>query len=599
VSTLQDEVDTSLPSKKSVKPQFITTLVFVQLAIYGVIAWLAPLFGFYAAERERPLLLVVSLLLVNFILHLWSLAILLKSPDSRNLGWRIALVAFAMRLILIGSTPIQEVDIYRYIWDGIVATQGISPFRYPPLAIADKDKSTCAPELQRLRSLVAQDAGIRETLHRVHFSELPTVYPTTSQFVFAGAAMVTPADTSVTTRLLIMKSWIVAFDLGALGLIWLLLRRFGKHSAWLIAWGWSPLVLKEFANSGHLDSIAVFFTLAATYVLAIQPTRRSLWASGLLMGLAVASKLYPVILLLLWIVAYSKRTGWPKGIQLATIANLTSFALLLPMAWDRLPRLTASPSGRVDEVIMLERGALPTRLNEGHEDKTDAADQGSLHGLSTFLTRWEMNDLLFMIVEENIRPADHVPNQPSLWFVVVPATVRQAITGQLAIWSGQPEDRIPFLTTRAFTAVIFGIILVWLACQVWREPEQLPQWMFLALAWFWFLSPTQNPWYWCWALAFVPFANSRVWLGVSGLSLIYYLRFWFLYQFPDVGAAEVGILGTAYRGTSFFDFVVVWLEFGPFLLLLALTRSLNRVGPRLAWYNRGPLGTRLNEGSDQ
>ena len=69
----------------------------VQLAIYGVIAWLSLLFDFYAAERERPLLLVVSLLLTNFALHLWSLAIFLKSPDSRNLGWRIVLIALALK----------------------------------------------------------------------------------------------------------------------------------------------------------------------------------------------------------------------------------------------------------------------------------------------------------------------------------------------------------------------------------------------------------------------------------------------------------------------------------------------------------------------
>lgn len=123
--------------------------------------------------------------------------------------------------------------------------------------------------------------------------------------------------------------------------------------------------------------------------------------------------------------------------------------------------------------------------------------------------------------------------------------------------------------------MIFGITLCWLAWQTWREPEQLPQWMFLALAWFWFLAPTQNPWYGCWALAFLPFANSKVWLAVSGLSLIYYLRFWFLYHFPDVGAADVGILGTAYRGTSFFDFVVVWLEFAPFLIVLIVGATLD------------------------
>jgi len=68
------------------------------------------------------------------------------------------------------------------------------------------------------------------------------------------------------------------------------------------------------------------------------------------------------------------------------------------------------------------------------------------------------------------------------------------------------------------------------------------------------------------ALAFVPFANSRLWLAVSGLVLIYYLRFWFLYH-----AADVAIFGTDYRGTSLFDFVIVWLEFAPFLLILGIS----------------------------
>jgi len=46
-----------------------------------------------------------------------------------------------------------------------------------------------------------------------------------------------------------------------------------------------------------------------------------------------------------------------------------------------------------------------------------------------------------------------------------------------------------------------------------------------------------------------------------------HFRFWFVYH-----AADVSIFGTDYRGTGFFDFVVVWLEFGPFLLILAVKK---------------------------
>ena len=86
---------------------------------------------------------------------------------------------------------------------------------------------------------------------------------------------------------------------------------------------------------------------------------------------------------------------------------------------------------------------------------------------------------------------------------------------------------------------------------------------FLTLAWFWLLCPTQNPWYWTWALPLLPFARSRVWMAVSGFVLLYYLRFWLTYDWADTS-----VLGTGYMGSAFFDFVVTWLEFAPWFAWL-------------------------------
>jgi hypothetical protein len=88
---------------------------------------------------------------------------------------------------------------------------------------------------------------------------------------------------------------------------------------------------------------------------------------------------------------------------------------------------------------------------------------------------------------------------------------------------------------------------------------------FLTLAWFWLLLPTQNPWYWLWAMPLLPFMRNRAWLVVSGLVLIYYLRFWFDYHHSDQL-----LLGTPYAGTAFFDFVVTWIEYAPWLLWLGV-----------------------------
>lgn len=67
----------------------------------------------------------------------------------------------------------------------------------------------------------------------------------------------------------------------------------------------------------------------------------------------------------------------------------------------------------------------------------------------------------------------------------------------------------------------------------------------------------------------LPFARGRAWLAVSGLLLLYYLRFWFIYHWADTS-----VLGTGYMGSVFFDFVVTWVEFAPWFAWLAADFSL-------------------------
>ena len=92
--------------------------------------------------------------------------------------------------------------------------------------------------------------------------------------------------------------------------------------------------------------------------------------------------------------------------------------------------------------------------------------------------------------------------------------------------------------------------------------QRLLEAVFLTLAWFWLLLPTQNPWYLTWCLPFLPFARGRAWFALSGLAFVYYLRFWMTARFSSP------VLGTPYPGAQFFDFVVTWLEYAPWVLWL-------------------------------
>lgn len=47
-------------------------------------------------------------------------------------------------------------------------------------------------------------------------------------------------------------------------------------------------------------------------------------------------------------------------------------------------------------------------------ERPTPAGQGSSErdGLTTFLTQWEINDLIFMVVEENLRPEQTTQKEP-------------------------------------------------------------------------------------------------------------------------------------------------------------------------------------------
>lgn len=125
---------------------------------------------------------------------------------------------------------------------------------------------------------------------------------------------------------------------------------------------------------------------------------------------------------------------------------------------------------------------------------------------------------------------------------------------------------------RCLRLVIIGWIAGNVGCDHGRVEEQiatLAEGVFLTLAWFWLLAPTQNPWYWTWALPFLVFTRNRAWLWVSGIVFAYYLRFWLTDHY-----FTTAVLGSRYAGPAFFDFVVTWIEFFPwFVFLLSESRS--------------------------
>jgi hypothetical protein len=549
----------------------LITLAVLLVGIYAALAAISFQFGPDSKPVERPVLLAVGLLGIAFLGYALSIRIAVRWRPGKRLLPIVLVASLLMRVVSLFSWPILEIDIYRYIWDGATALQQVSPYRYSPEQVLESRADTSVPEdMRRLVALRDGNPALGTILSRVHYGELPTIYPPVSQAVFAVAVALTPSGADVFTYLTVMKSVLVLFDMATVIVVFGLLKISKSHIGWAIAYGWCPLVIKEVANTGHLDSIAVFLTTLALY-LAVRPLesgakRRSARVqtvlSSVVLALAVAAKLYPVVLVPMLVWTWSRAQGW----RWATFSSAVFASISTAILWPMIPLQKA-----VEPVVVVD-SPITEALPPPPVDTSVIVPQDPSGGLRAFLQRWEINDFLFLLVVENLRPSAELKSGQHPWFSVVAEPWKQRLVSCFSGWPATEHGRAAFLLARLLTGALFTVIALVL---VWRarrstEPADWLRVAFLTLAWFWLLSPTQNPWYWLWALPLVPFARSRAWLAVSGLAFIYYLRFWLIYHWP-----EQPLLGTPYSGAAFFDFVVTWIEFGPWFLWLAI-ESLSR-----------------------
>ena len=558
----------------------------VYLAI-SILSW-----RFYDETKtaDRPIVVVLLLFSAAFGLYLYAVPIATRARQDRRLLATIISSSILFRLILLFSAPIQEIDIYRYLWDGAVSSVGVSPFRYSPDQVRlAASAGTDDAQLNLLVDLQIREPALAQILDRIHFGELPTIYPPTSQAVFFLAAECTPLGASTLARLFIMKAWLLGFDIATLWIVIGLLQACRKPPGLCLLYGWCPLLIKEVANSGHLDSIAVFLSSLALYTLVRVPLRapssaaesgvtdctghkpswRGTTLASFLLALGVGAKLYPIILaplFLIWILRERGRRA--VVVPLLTISSVT-IGILSPM----FPHQAVSGEQEISDYLG------PAEL----ADTSSSTRTDPSLGVATFLQRWEMNDFIFLILIENLKPGGSNSESATPWFSVIGEPTKRQLV-HLITPLGASAEQVPFVIARGVTLAVFLVVATLFACQGTHPgPDSsvsrsaVCEAAFLTLAWFWLLCPTQNPWYWTWTLPLLPFARSRVWWFMSAIVMVYYLRFWFSYHWP-----ARHVLGTSYVGYEFFDFVVTWFEFAPWFIWLAVDALWRRRDDRLS-----------------
>jgi alpha-1,6-mannosyltransferase len=250
-------------------------------AIAGALA-LEALFAFMARLGDLKLEVIetIALALAAGIVYVIALYILEHSAKSRAAFWIILAGAVLFRLTLYSLTPALSTDIQRYRWDGRVQNAGWNPYSLAP---AD-------PRLADLR-----DPGWAI----MPGPEIPSMYPPLSQFVFRLAARFLPGTIA-------FKLPFVLADLLVLAMLAKWLQSYADGNYRLAIYAWNPLVIVEFAASGHNDSLAIAAMVAALAVIRKRPG-----ASAVTLTAGSLAKLFPVTLLPLAL----RLSAWPRKLR--------------------------------------------------------------------------------------------------------------------------------------------------------------------------------------------------------------------------------------------------------------------------------------------
>jgi hypothetical protein len=182
----------------------------------------------------------------------------------------ILVLALVMRgIAMTAPHNVLTSDALRYVWDGRIQWAGFNPYLYAP---ADE-------RLAHLRDLVYFPfINQKETA--------VTIYPPFAEMIFMAAVAIRDGIEGLQLVMLAFEGLITWALLGCL-------RHRGLPPGWVLIYAWHPLPIWEFASQAHIDAATTALVMLA--ILARLEGRY--WLTGVAIGLAAATKYYPLLLL--------------------------------------------------------------------------------------------------------------------------------------------------------------------------------------------------------------------------------------------------------------------------------------------------------------
>ncbi len=217
--------------------------------------------------------------------------------------FKFLLVAgIAFRILLLFAVPNLSDDVYRFIWDGRVAANGINPYSRLPA------------EVMQLPPITGLSTALYNHLNSPNYY---TIYPPILQGIFWLTAKLFAEN--IFGAIVCTKSIIFLAEAGNFFLLIRLLQKQQQPKQLSLLYVLNPLVIAELTGNVHFDVVMIFFLLLS-FLLSLQ---NNLYASALFFGVSIATKLVPVIFLPLVI----SKLGWKKGFTYSLITGAVTVIL--------------------------------------------------------------------------------------------------------------------------------------------------------------------------------------------------------------------------------------------------------------------------------
>jgi len=416
---------------------------------------------------------IIGSWLVATVAYFMGVLLVLRRPASfAGTGFElIVAVSVLCRIIPVFSPPMLETDPCRYLWDGASVANGINPYRYAPAEVLSFKLGRHrpdGPEAGELAVLARLSDHHRLNWHFMHINHpaVPTIYPPLAQVLFSLAYRIAPGE------VMVEKALVALLDVGILCLVTALLPLVGQPRCLVLIYGWCPMVLKEYIQTGHYDPVATLCLLGSLYLLV----RGYRVLGGVYLGLAALGKLYPLVVL----PALIRRIGWQ-----GTLSCLLTILLL----WAPY-------------------------LGIGSK---------AFEGLRVYNREWVMNASVFSLVREN-----------ALRYLDAARADAKPTEGGHALRRSKAVEQELQITSLAGTKLVMGLILLpflcWLAVRPDTTPRQIVGKAFAAVAALFILSPVGNPWYCAWLLPFAALFGRVSWVVLSSTMVGYY-AFWTFHSY--------------------------------------------------------------------